>query len=84
MDTSYSNFLIDTIDDLENYCELTDNRRLKAVIKRLKFSQQIDEQILALASIIQALRRKGIQYTDHFIQQCLLYIFNPPNKPQQI
>jgi len=82
MTITNTNFLIDSIEDLENYCEITDNRRLKSVIKRFKYSDRLDEQILALASIIQALRRKNIQYTQHFIQQCLLYLLNPPQPKQ--
>jgi len=69
--------IIEELNQLEQYATKTNNRRLIGVIKRFKQSQQLDEQILALASIIQSLRKKGIKYSQHFLQHCLLYILNP-------
>lgn len=66
--------IIEEIGQLEQYAIKSNNRRLLGVIYRLKYSQQIEEQVVALASIIQSLRKKGIKYTEHFVRHCLLYI----------
>jgi len=68
--------MIEDINQLEQYATKSNNRRLIGVIKRFKYSDRIDEQILALASIIQSLRKKGVKYSQHFLQHCLLYILN--------
>ena len=44
-------------------------------LEQLENSENIDERILALASIIRSLRRKGVFYTGHFLKHCLLYLF---------
>jgi len=66
--------MIEDLMQLELLAQKTNNRRLIGVIRRFKQSQQLDEQILALASIIQSLRKKGVKYSQHFLQHCLLYI----------
>jgi len=68
--------VVDSIEDLEAWLNENWNPRLKGVIKRFKYSQQLDEQIIALATIIQSLRRKGVRYTEHFLQHCLLYLIH--------
>jgi len=68
--------MIEDLTQLELLAQKTNNRRLLGVIRRFKCSNQLDEQILALASIIQSLRKKGVKYSQHFLQRCLLYILN--------
>jgi len=67
--------IIEDLEQLENYARETMNWRLINVIRKFKNSENIDERILALASIIRSLRRKGVFYTGHFLRHCLLYLF---------
>jgi len=62
------------LSDLERYVEETNNRRLKGVIKKLKLGDRLDEKILALASIIQSLRRKNVSYSERFLNDCVAYL----------
>ena len=66
--------VIETLEQLWDWATRNNNAKLKGLINRLKYSNDLEEQILALASIIQALRRHRLNYTQHLIQQALLYI----------
>jgi len=66
--------VIEEMGQLEQYALKNNNRRLLGTIYRFKYSNQLDEQIIALASIIKSLRKKEIKYTEHFVRHCLLYI----------
>jgi len=65
--------VIESLEQLEQYAKSHRNMRLLGLINRFKFHEDLDERIIALASIIQTLRRKGIKYDDHFVRHCLLY-----------
>jgi len=60
--------MIEDLMQLELLAQKTNNRRLLGVIKRFKSSDKLDEQILALASIIQSLRKHNVKYSQHFLQ----------------
>ena len=65
------------IEDLEQLWQLahrTRNAKLKGLINRLKYSDNLEDRIPALASIIHTLRRKRIRYGEHFLRHCLFYL----------
>jgi len=66
--------VIEDLEQLQSWARENKNHRLLGLINRLKYSDRADEQILALASIIRALRKHRLKYSEHFIGQCLLYL----------
>ena len=66
--------VVEELGQVERCAIGSNNRRLLGIIYRLKYSDKLDEQVVALASIIKNLRKKGIKYTEHFVRHCLLYI----------
>ena len=63
--------MIDTLEDLEKIA----SSRIKGLINVLRVSPRKDDRIIAFASILKTLQKKGIKYTEHFVNHCLLYLF---------
>jgi len=66
--------LIENLDQLWNWADEHGNAKLKGLINRLKYADRLDEQVLALASIIRVCRKHRLKYSDHFVRHCLLYL----------
>jgi len=70
-----SAIVIEDLEQLQLWARENKNHRLLGLINRLKYADSLDEQILALASIIRALRKHRLKYSEHFVRHCLLYLF---------
>jgi len=66
--------VIDSVEELYIWARENRNTRLMGLIEQLRYGD-LEERILALASIITALKKRHkIRYTDHFLKHCLLFV----------
>jgi len=66
--------VIDSVEELYIWARENRNTRLMGLIEQLRYGN-LEERILALTGIINALKKRHkIRYTDHFLNQCLLFV----------
>jgi len=65
--------MIENLVDLENYARRNKNTRLLGLVLKAKYGN-LEQQFLAIASILKTLRRKNISFSQHLLNEFLLCV----------
>jgi len=72
--------IIEDLEQLWNWASDHNNMKLKGLINRFKYGEDLEERIIALARILQTMRKHRLKRSEHFIRHCLLYLVNVNNE----